>query len=409
VTDTTAVRAARDGHSLRVFLVAGEASGDRLGAALIRALRDATSGRVAVAGIGGAEMACQGIVSPFPIDELAIMGFTAIPRRLPTILRHIREAADAVIAEQPDVLVIIDSPDFTHRVARRVRRHAPLIPIIDYVAPTVWAWRPWRARHMRAYVDQVLALLPFEPAAFERLSGPPCLYVGHPSVQAVAELRPNAQEAKRRASNPPILLVLPGSRPGEIHRMAKIFGDTVERVARRVGALELVLPTVPTLFELVQAEIRSWPLPPRIVIDPAEKLAAFRSARAALAKSGTVTLELALAGVPMVAAYKVPAIEALVARSLARVPSAILTNLVLGENVVPEFMQEVCTVENLAAALIPLLADTPERTRQVEAFGRLDAVMEIGRAQPAMRAAEAVLAAAGRRLPGRASEGPEKQ
>jgi lipid-A-disaccharide synthase len=379
---------------LHLFLVAGEESGDRLGAALMRALK-ACHGAIVFSGVGGREMQREGLKSLFPLGDLALMGFAAVARRLPLIFRRIRETAAAAIAARPDVLVIIDSPDFTHRVARRVRAAAPAIPIVDYVSPSVWAWRPGRARAMRAYVDHVLALLPFEPAVHARLGGPPCSYVGHPLVEWVHLLRPNDAEAARRMADPPLVLVLPGSRSGEIKRHINIFAQAIEAVRARAGALEIVMPTVPHLYEDVKQATAIWAAPPRVIVDEQEKYAAFRTARAALAKSGTVTLELAVAGVPMVAAYKVSAIEAMIARRFIGVPSVILANLVLQENVIPEFLQEACTAENLSAALLPLLSDTPERRRQLEAFARLDALMEIGAADPSARAAEIVLRVAG--------------
>ncbi len=374
-----------------VFLVAGEESGDRLGAALIAALRARTQGRVRFSAVGGAHMAAEGVPSLFPLGDLAIVGFSSIPAKLPTILSRIRESANAVVAARPDVLVIIDSPDFTHRVAKRVRKGAPGIPIVDYVCPSVWAWRPWRAKSMKAYVDHVLALLPFEPAELERLGGPPGTYVGHPLIEQVATLRPNADEAQRRLADPPVLLVLPGSRSGEIRRMADVFGAAIGLVAKRVGALDVVVPAVPRLADTVRAAVAGWPVPARVVTEPNEKLAAFRSARAALTKSGTSTLELALAGIPMVAAYKLSLIEAGIGGLLIRVPSVILANLVLDETAVPEFLQFKCTPERLAAALTPLLADTPERRRQVESLGRLDAVMGLGGEAPSARAAAVVM------------------
>jgi lipid-A-disaccharide synthase len=380
-------------RSLAIELIAAEESGDALGAALARALVEREGGTLKLSGIGGRAMAAAGIPSPFPIDELSIIGVTAIPRRLPMILRRIREAADAVIAARPDALVIIDSPDFTHRVARRVRRQAPSIPIIDYVSPTVWAWRPWRARAMRRYVDCVLAILPFEPAAHLRLGGPPCLYVGHPLIERLAELRPNADELQRWQTDPPLVLVLPGSRSSEIRRLLAIFGAAMGQVAARVGPIDLVLPTMPHLLARVREGVAAWPVQPRIVVDPGEKWAQFRKARAALAASGTVTLELALAGIPTVAAYRIPAIEWIGAR-LARLPelfSIILANLVIGEAIVPELLQRDCTPDKLADALEPLIADTPARRRQIEAFVRLDAIMGIGRMAPSSQAAGIIL------------------
>lgn len=377
-----------------VFLVAGEESGDRLGASLIDALRRANP-NVRLSGVGGEHMAAVGVPSLFPLGDLAIIGFAAIAMSLPKILKRIAEAADAVVAARPDVLVIIDSPEFTHRVARRVRARAPQIRIVDYVCPSVWAWRSGRARAMRSYVDRVLALLPFEPEAMQRLGGPPTDFVGHPLGERVSELRPNAEEAKRRLSDPPLLLVLPGSRSGEIRRMAQVFGDTLAFVAARTGPLEVVVPAVPRLEGAVRHAVASWPMPVRIVTDTAEKHLAFRQARAALTKSGTSTLELALAGVPMVAAYKVSFLEEMVGRLLINVQSYILANLVVGENVVPQFLQYQCTPKALGGALLPLLTNTPERNVQVEAFGRLDRIMAIGGPAPSDRAAALVLQSSG--------------
>jgi lipid-A-disaccharide synthase len=381
---------------LAISLIAVEESGDVLGAALARALVEREGSVPKLSGVGGRAMAAAGIASPFPIDELSIIGLTAIPRRLPTIFRRIRETADAVVAAQPDALVIIDSPDFTHRVARRVRRCAPSIPIIDYVSPSIWAWRPGRARAMLRYVDCVLSILPFEPATYERLGGPPCYYIGHPMIERLAELRPNAEEMRRRQTSPPLILVLPGSRSSEIHRLLTIFGAAMARLATRIGPIELVLPTMPYLLPQVRECVAGWSVQPRIVVEPAQKWAAFRTARAALAASGTVTLELALAAVPTVGAYRVTLIEEIVAR-LARLPeisTIILANLVLGENVVPEFLQRDCTAEKLADDLVPLVSDTVQRRRQIEAFARLDAIMAIGSASPSSRAAAIVLDAA---------------
>jgi lipid-A-disaccharide synthase len=382
-----------------IALVAGEQSGDRLGAALMRALKERCGNAIRFTGVGGHDMMQEGLASPFPIDELAIIGFAAIPRRLPIILRRIRETAKLVLASGPDALVIVDSPEFTHRVARQVRAAAPSIPIIDYVSPSVWAWRPGRARAMRGYVDHVLALLPFEPDAHQRLGGPPCTYVGHPLIETLAQLRPDPPEARRRLAEPPVVLVLPGSRSGEIRRLLAIFGEAIASLGTAPQPPEIVLPTLPHLLDRIKAATAGWPLAPRIAVELKDKQAAFRSARAALAKSGTVTLELALAGVPMVAAYKVPLIEEIVARLAITVPSAILPNLILGENVVPEFLQRDCTPQRLAEGLRPLLADTPERRRQIEAFGKLDVLMDAGAASPSARAAEIVLglAKSGRR------------
>ncbi|WP_174248176.1 lipid-A-disaccharide synthase [Bradyrhizobium sp. S69] len=376
----------------KIFLIATEESGDRLGANLMKVLRQRLGGAVRFEGVGGRAMTQEGLASLFPIEQLSIMGFAAVIKQLPRILRLIRLTADAVTEASPDMLVIIDSPDFTHRVAKRVRARDATIPIVDYVSPSVWAWRPGRARAMRRYVDHVLGLLPFEPEAYRTLQGPPCSYVGHPLLEQIATLRPDIAEQQRRDQAPPVLLVLPGSRRSEIRHHMAVFGETLSRLQAEGVAFELILPTMPHLLEAVQAGVAGWPVQPRVVVGEQEKKAAFRIAHAALVKSGTVTLELAVAGVPMVAAYRAGSAEVWIALRLIRVSSVILANLVVGENVVPEFIQQDCTPEKLVPALHEVLGDTPQRRRQREAFARLDTVMSTGNQPPSVRAADIVLA-----------------
>ena len=247
----------QSGAPVDVFLVAGEPSGDQLGFKLMRALREAAPD-VNLRGIGGEAMIGEGLSNLFPMSDIAVMGLLPVIKRLPLLLQRIRQTADAIISNPPDVLVIIDSPDFTHRVARRVRAVLPHLPIVDYVSPTVWAWRPGRAPAMRAYVDEVLALLPFEPAAHARLGGPACTYVGHPLIERLAELRPNADEARARDASPPLLVVLPGSRRSEIERLMDMFGQTIAQTVARTGPLDVVLPAVSHLAPLIKEKARSW-------------------------------------------------------------------------------------------------------------------------------------------------------
>ncbi|KJC35867.1 lipid-A-disaccharide synthase [Bradyrhizobium sp. LTSP885] len=380
----------------KIFLIATEESGDRLGAALMKVLRQRLGDAVRFSGVGGRAMTREGIDPLFPIEDLSIMGFAAVVKQLPKILQLIRRTTDAVLDELPDMLVIIDSPDFTHRVARRVRARKPEIPIVNYVSPSVWAWRPGRAQAMRSYVDHVLALLPFEPEEYRKLNGPPCSYVGHPLIEQLASLRPNEQERARRDAAPPVLLVLPGSRRSEIRHHLALFGAALGELGKRTG-FELVLPTMPHLETMVREGVAAWPVVPTIAVAETEKRAAFRRARAALAKSGTVTLELALSGIPMVTAYRVGAAEAFILRRAIRVSSVILANLVIGDEIIPEFLQEDCTPANLAQALGEVLADSPERLRQLVAFATLDAKMSTGNQPPSVRAADIVLATMGRR------------
>jgi lipid-A-disaccharide synthase len=376
----------------KVFLIATEESGDRLGAHLMKVLRQRLGGAVQFEGVGGRTMAREGLTSLFPIEELSIIGFAAVVKQLPKILRLIRQTASAVTEASPDILVIIDSPDFTHRVAKRVRASDPKIPIVDYVSPSVWAWRPGRARAMLTYVDHVLAVLPFEPEAYRRLRGPPCSYVGHPLTEQLATLRPGLAERQRRDDAPPVLLVLPGSRGSEIRHHMAVFGQALARLNDAGVAFEPVLPTMPHLQGAVAEALKAWPVQPRVVIGENEKRAVFRIAHAALAKSGTVTLELALSGVPMVTAYRTSAVEAMVFRRILNVSSVILANLVIGENVIPEFLQENCTPEKLAQALREVLGDSALRRKQVEAFAKIDQIMSTGTAPPSARAADIVLA-----------------
>jgi lipid-A-disaccharide synthase len=374
-----AFRAARDGL-LDVFVVAGEPSGDLLGASLMQALAGRAGG-ARFAGIGGPAMQAQGLTSLLPLADIAVMGILPVLRKLPHLIAAVRRVAEAVIAARPDVLVIIDSPDFTHRVAKHVRRARPDLPIVDYVSPSVWAWRSGRARQMRAYVDHVLALLPFEPAIYERLGGPDCTYVGHPLIEQTTALQPNAEDLRMRDAEVATLVVMPGSRESEIRRLMPVFGAAIASL-REAIAFDAVLPTLPHLQALVRSEVERWPLQPRIIADVGEKYAAMRGARAALVASGTATLELALACVPMVAAYRVSRIEELVARLMLNVDQIALPNLILDRRAVPEFVQDRCTPRNLAQALRPLVRGGTERAAQLAAFGELASVMKGDTAEP---------------------------
>ena len=383
--------AGRAQRPVRIFIVAGEESGDQLGGALMEALALESPAGVAFTGIGGRRMAAAGLSSLYPMEDLTAIGIGAVLGKLPLILRRLRETVAAILANPPDVLVLVDAPDFTHRVAARVRARNRQIPIVKYVSPTVWIWREGRAKAMAPYVDTLLALLPFEPEVHRRLGGPRTVYVGHPLLERLAELRPSPAEALRRAAQPYRVLILPGSRRREIARLGADFGAALGLVSARMP-LDLVLPTLPQLEALVRETVAGWPVQPTIVTGEAEKYAAFRTARAALAASGTVTLELALAGVPHVAAYRLGWLEAQVARRVLKGTTVILPNLVLGENAVPEFHQEFLTPQVLAQALTQCLVDGPQRRSQEAAFARLDGIFAIGAQSPSLKAAQAVLA-----------------
>lgn len=378
---------------LKLAIVAGEESGDLLSADLVSALA-ALSGRdVALTGVGGRHLQAQGLKPLFDGSEIALMGVTAVLKDLPRLMRRIGETARAVVQEKPDCLVTIDSPDFSLRVARKVRAADPSIPIVHYVCPSVWAWRPGRAAAMRAFVDAILCVLPFEPAELDRLGGPPGVYVGHrlashPGVAAAAA----AQE--RRAPSGRRLLVLPGSRRAEIGRLIGPFGATVAALDARGRAVEVTIPTVPHVAGLVEAACAHWPVRPRIVLGDEAKWAAFGEADAALAASGTVLLELALAGVPSLSCYRTDPVLGFVIKRMVRSWSAALPNLIAGWPVVPEFYDDMIRPETLARHLEQLMADTPARAAQRAGFAQVAAAMATRRPAGEL-AAGAVLARLG--------------
>jgi lipid-A-disaccharide synthase len=384
-----------DWDDLRLFMVAGEHSGDALGARLMAALNERRRGRIRYLGVGGAQMAQQGLVSQFPMEDVAVMGPAAIVARLPKILQRIHGTAAAAVAADPDAVVIIDSPEFTHPIARRVRRRNPEIPIIDYVSPSVWAWRPGRAHKMRQYVDHVLALLPFEPDAHRQLRGPPCTYVGHPLIERLPwidalDTAPLVQYLGL-PSDTHLLVVLPGSRPSEVARLMKPFGETLSRLIERGRKFEVAIPVVESVRGLIEQHLQAWPKRPALLEGEENKFRAFKLARAALAASGTVTLELAVAGTPMVVAYKVDAVMAPPLRLMIKARSIVLANLVLGENAFPELIQERCTSVKLADALASLIDESPARAKQLAALGRIPERLRLPRGAPSEAAADIVL------------------
>ena len=381
-------------RELRLFMIAGEHSGDALGGRLMAAINAQARGRVRYLGVGGPDMRAQGLISQFPLSDVAVMGPAAILKVLPRLIRRVYRTVDAAIAAEPDAVIIIDAPEFTHPIAKRIRQKLPTIPIVDYVSPSVWGWRPGRARRMRGYVDHVMALLPFEPEVHERLGGPPCTYVGHPLIERYAELAAIDPQPLRDqldiTEDQPVLVVLPGSRRSEVERLMQPFGDALTRLRERGIAPVVLIPVVPHVRDLVEAHLRSWPVTPYLLEGEDDKFRAFKLATAALAASGTVTLELALTGTPMVVGYKVDALAAKF-RFLMKVQSIVLANLVLGENAFPEFKQEDCTGPRLAEALAPLLSDTEARSRQLAALALVPGKLDLA-SEPSRAAAKIVLA-----------------
>ncbi|ANT51808.1 lipid-A-disaccharide synthase [Mesorhizobium amorphae] len=359
---------------LKIAIVAGEESGDLLGADIVAALKRTTGREIRLVGIGGRHLQGLGLKSLFDGSEIALMGFSAILRDLPRLIRRIGQTAGAIAAEKPDCLITIDSPDFSLRVARKVRAADPSIPIVHYVCPSVWAWRPGRAVAMKPYVDHILCILPFEVKALARLGGPPGTYVGHrltqdPGVLAAARAQGQARDLSEDRVK--TLLVLPGSRRGEVRRLIDAFGKTVSVLHQRGHRLRLLLPTVPHVADLVRTSVASWDEKPEIILEPERKWQAFGKADAALIASGTVSLELALSGVPMVSCYKLDPVARLVMPHLISVWSALLPNLISDRALVPEFYDQYVLPENLARQLQALFADTGMRAWQKDGFAEI--------------------------------------
>ena len=373
-----------------VFLIAGEASGDNLGARLMAALTRRTANRIRFAGIGGAAMAREGLASLFPIGELSLMGLAEILPHLPRLLRRLSETTAEIARLRPQVVVTIDAPEFSLRVARRSGHLG--IPRVHYVAPQVWAWRPGRARKLAGCVDRLMALLPFEPPYFED-AGLPCDFVGHPVVESGADAGDGAAFRARHGIAPEatVVSVLPGSRHNEVRRLLPIFEAAVNILARDRPGLVFAVSTVEAVREEVAAAVGTWSRPAIVVTDPAEKFDAFAASRAAIAKSGTVTLELALAGVPMAICYKVSAVTAFFARRLVTVDHAGLVNLLTERVVAPELIQEACTPVGIAEKIAPLLDDGATRAAQLAGFEAVVARLGGKSPAPSERAAEVVL------------------
>lgn len=386
-----------------IFILAGESSGDRLGAALMRRLREDLP-NVRISGVGGEAMVAEGLTPVFPMQDIAVMGFVEVLPHIPRIRARLRTAEDAIAATRPDALVTIDAQVFSGILAKRVKRAAPDTALVHYVAPTVWAWKPWRARKVARYLDRMLALFPFEPPFFEK-EGLTCDFVGHPVVERVAGLPPDAGAALRGelgiSAQARVLLVAPGSRRSEIARLGAAFGEAATRLAERFPDLEIILPVAGAVADEVRAAAQDWPAKTH-VLDPrglpfekaeARKFAAFAAADVALAASGTVTLELAAMRVPMVVGYRMPKLTEFAIRRMVKVRTGTLVNIITGESVVPEYWQEDCNGETLAEALSGLLNHEAARAAQGAGFDRAFAALGEGDAVPSRRAARAVLAA----------------
>ncbi len=385
---------------MRLFVIAGEPSGDALGGALMAGLSRLAPQPPAFAGVGGARMQAEGLSSLFDMSELSVMGLAEVLPKYLHLKRRIQETADAVLADPPDALITIDSPDFTLRVARLVKAARPDIPTIHYVAPSVWAWRAGRAAKMARVIDHVLALLPFEPPLMTA-EGMGCDFVGHPIVaepQATAAEAAAFRQKHDIAANAPLILALPGSRRGEVLRLGEAFGKSLQKVHEHSPELRVVLAVAPSVADEVERVIYHWRVPP-ILVNPqkdgeAAKRAAFAAANVALAASGTVSLDLAACATPMVIAYDMNWLSRQIIARMLKVDTVTLVNLISETRAVPEFLGAECLPERIAPALIALLNDPGDQPRAMA-----DTMTRLGRGgpPPGERAAKAVLEVLARR------------
>lgn len=390
---------------LHAFVVAGEPSGDNMGARIMVALAERCGGPVAFSGLGGPHMVAAGLDSLFEMDEIAIFGMLEVAPHLMRVFKRMDDVAAAAVASRPDVVLTIDSPAFSFAVAERIRRRAPEIPLVHLNAPKVWAYRPGRVKRVARAYDHLLCLLPFEPVHFER-AGLASTFIGHPAVEFGADRGDAARFRQRHglSKETPILCVLPGSRHGEIKRLGGLFGAVAGRVKAENPGLQIVVPTVSGVADAVRALVEAWDLGAIVVEGTAEKFDAFAASRCALAASGTVTVELAMAGVPTVVAYRLSPVTAAIVRRLIRVDTATITNLVLDRKAVPEFLQEACTADNLYRAVRDLLDDQAARAAMQEACEEASTRLGRGGAPPSGRAAEILLELA--KLPQRSGSQP---
>ena len=381
-----------------IYVVAGEPSGDLLGGKLMQALKARTKGQVRFAGIGGETMAAEGLKSRVALSELAVMGVAEVLPQARRIFRRVAETVADIQKQRPAAVVTIDSSGFTWRIAQRLRNAGSALPMIHYVAPMVWAWRAGRAKRMARWYDHLMALLPFEPPYFTKV-GLSCSYVGHPVVESGADRGDGAAFRHRHGIAPdvPLLTVLPGSRRGEVAKLLPVFGEAVLLLARHHPKLRVVVPTTAIVADQVVLATETWPVPTTVLRGGTEKYDAFAASNAALAASGTVALELAMAKLPAVIGYRInPLTHAYVSR-VVKVDYANLVNVILGRAAVPEFLQYECTPEKLAAAVAHLLDDHSAAAAQIAAGQEALRVLGYGGVSPALRAADEVLAAIARK------------
>lgn len=378
---------------LKVAIIAGEASGDHLGADLVAALKrlvtEQDDRQVELVGIGGPGLKTQGLKSLFDYSELSLMGVTAILARLPKLIKRIRETANVIVAENPDVLIIIDSPDFTHRVAKVVRRKKPDIPIINYVCPTVWAWKPKRAQKMRGYVDHILSVFPFEKEAVEKLEGPPLTYIGHRLVENGGLKTARTWQLSHTLTEKKQFLLLPGSRNSEIKNLLEPLKEAAIELAEQFPEARFMIPTIPNKEQILIEKTKDWPVIVSVLSGEAAKWHCFAKADAAIAASGTILLELALARVPCISIYKTDFFIRMMMNRI-NLWSAALPNIIIGYPAITEYLDGMVRGRALAKRTARLAIPSLERQAVIEAFDEVHENMQVSE-KPSSAGAKIVL------------------
>ncbi len=379
------------GTQQKIFISAGEPSGDFLGGLLMKRLKTLNPD-IQLMGIGGLYMKAEGLKSLFPMEELSLMGLFEILPHLFSLYNRLQETVETIVQAKPDVVVTIDSPGFNFALAKRLRKRlGHQVKLVHYVAPSVWAWKPKRAKKVAALYDHLLTLLPMEPPYFEKY-GLKTTFVGHPLSELHIKNIPFLpfRAAHDIPADAPVLCVLPGSRKNELERLLPVFEKTVQRVAKRTPGLRVVIPTLPHFQKRLEEATKTWAAPTLITSDPEEKYPAMRSGRAALAASGTVALELALAKIPMVITYKMNPFTVWLARRFIKVPYACLVNILLGRPAVPELLQSDCRASRLAEVLFHLMDDSSTRREQKNDLAEMTALLTMKEA-PSLVAARVIL------------------
>jgi len=350
-----------------IYLIAGEASGDNIGARLMASLKQQTTGNIRFSGIGGPRMAEQGLKSLFPMEELSIMGFSEVLPHIPKLLGRITKTVGDVVSQRPDAVVTIDTPAFSFRVAKKLKGKG--IPLIHFVAPSVWAWKPWRAKRVAGFLDHLLTLLPFEPPYFEK-EGLAATFVGHPVLESGASQGdgPGFRARYNIGRKHKVLCLLPGSRSSETSRLLPVFREVCETLAQKIEDLVVVLPTVPNLKDGIEADVKTWSVETKVIDGLDEKFDAFAAADVALAASGTVSLELAIAKTPAVIAYKVSPLSAWIAKKLVKLKFVSLVNILTDQEIVPEYLLECCRADIIEPNVHLLLTAQDKRQDQLAGY-----------------------------------------